>query len=128
MKRQGKVLLAAAMLALFGVSCFSDPTDSLRNGPTRIDLDRSAAFIKVGDSLAVTAQLRDDQGNYLATTGASWASADPTIAVVHPDTVKPAPGAAFSRAQIVAVGTATKSTTVTVTIRGASATAKVTLE
>lgn len=120
MKPQRPLFFALALLAVAANACFDDPTSDLRSGPSYVTLSTNVANIKPGDSLAVTAQLRDAQGNVLAATDASWATASATVATVREDTDRPAPGDFFSRAFIVALA-AGQSTTVTVTIGGVSA-------
>src|SRR5262249_30278286 len=61
MRRQGLVWLSAAVLALGAAACFSDPTSSLRNGATRIQLSQYTVTVRAGDSATVRAYLLDDQ-------------------------------------------------------------------
>lgn len=109
MKHSSSIMLAAAVLALGAVACFKDPTSSLRNGPSRILLTRSAVFLNVGDSLQVRAEVKDEQGNTFTTTDAAWTTSDAQVAVVNPVTTPVIPYDAFSRAFVRAV-TAGKAT------------------
>jgi hypothetical protein len=96
MKRQGMVLLAVAIVAAGVAGCFTDPTKSLRSGPALIQMDRSYSYLKTGDSVAVTGQVVDNQGNVYPSTGADWKSSG-SAATVRPDTVV-VPADYFTRA------------------------------
>jgi hypothetical protein len=125
MKRQGKVLLAVAIVAAGVAGCFTDPTKSLRTGPALIQLDRSYAYLAAGDSVVVTGQVVDNQGNYYPVTGASWTSSNTSVMTVRPDTAV-VPGNYFSRAFVRGAAlTATDSAVVTMSVGGLSQTAKV---
>lgn len=102
MIRQGKIWLAAGMLALVAAACFDDPTSSLRNGPARLLLDRSTAFITAGSASPLIATVIDEQGNTLALSGTTWESANPAVATVAVDTSE-VPGGTFSRAFVTGV-------------------------
>lgn len=102
MKHLSSILLAAALLALGATACFKDPTEPLANGPSRINMDRSSVFIPVGDSVSVTAEIKDDAGNTFSAADAGWESSAPGLATVRRDTVV-IPGNAFTRAFIVAI-------------------------
>ena len=131
MKRQSLVLLAVAAVAAGAAGCFKDPVSSLRNGPTAFSLDHNAVFIAAGDSASngdsttVTAYLEDGGGNQLPVTGATWTSANPTVAVVRNDTTLPIPGSAFTRGVIRAVAVDGGGTNVVVSARGVSDTIRV---
>jgi hypothetical protein len=104
MKHLSSIVLAAAVVAAGAVACFKDPTSSLRNGASRIELTRSSAFLNVGDSLAVQAEVKDDQGNTFDLPDATWTTSDAAVAVVNPDTSKFIPYNAFSKAFIRTTG------------------------
>lgn len=104
MKHLSSIVLAAVVVAAGAVACFKDPTSSLRNGASRVMLDRSTAFLPVGDSLSVQAELKDGQGNTFGVADAAWTTSDPLVAVVNADTSQTIPEAAFSRAFIRATG------------------------
>jgi hypothetical protein len=103
MKHLSSIVLAVAVVAAGAVACFKDPTSSLRNGPSRVELTRSSLFIPVGDSVSVQAELKDDQGNTFDVPDATWTSSDANVAVVNADTSRPIPQHAFSRAFIRAI-------------------------
>jgi hypothetical protein len=104
MIRQGKVWLAAALLAMGTSACgFDDPTSSLREGATHVTLQYSTALLTPDSVLPVRAWLQDDQGNFLPTTGATWESADPAVATVVLDTTNTVPGGTFSVGRITGV-------------------------
>ncbi len=125
MMRQGKVLLAVAIVAAAVAGCFTDPTKSLRSGPSLIQLDRSYSYLKAGDSVAVTAQLVDNQGNYYPANGATWTSSNTGAATVRVDTTV-VPGNYFSRAFVRAAAlTANDSSVITASIGSLTQTLKV---
>jgi hypothetical protein len=119
MKHLSSILLAAAFVAGSVTACFKDPTSDLMNGPSQITLTRSAITLRTGDSIDVSAELKDDAGNTYGVTDAQWVSADANVAAVRVDTII-IPGDAFSRAIIRGVAAGGGTTTVTVTIRGVS--------
>ena len=119
MKHLSSILLAAAFVAGSVTACFKDPTSDLINGPSQITLTRSAITLRTGDSIDVSAELKDDAGNTYGATGAQWVSADANVAAVRVDTIL-IPADAFSRAIIRGVAANGGTTTVTVTIRGVS--------
>jgi len=125
MKNQRKAWLAAGLLALVAAACFSDPTSDLRSGPVAIVTTYTTVSVKAGDSVDVRGVVKDAQGNPLPVGGAQWTSADPTVAVVNPDTVALAPGDIFTRAFIRGVNNQAGVTTVTVTAQGISASVRV---
>lgn len=104
MKHLSSIVLVATLVAAGTVACFKDPTSSLRNGPTRIDLTRSSVFLPVGDSLQVQAEVKDEQGNTFDATDAAWTTSNAAVAVVNADTSRPIPQTAFSRAFIRTTG------------------------
>jgi len=127
MKNQRKAWLAAGLLALVAAACFSDPTSDLRSGPVAIVTTFTTVSVAAGDSIDVRGVVKDAQGNPLPVGGAQWTSADPTVAVVNPDTIALAPGDIFTRAFIRGVNNQAGVTTVTVTAQGISATVRVTV-
>jgi len=98
MKHLSSIVLAVALMAAGATACFKDPTSSLRNGPSRIQLDRSSVFLSVGDSIAVNAEAKDAAGNTFGAGDAVWTSSAPTVIAVRRDTSVTIPGDAFSRA------------------------------
>jgi hypothetical protein len=125
MKRQGKVLLAVAIVAAGVAGCFTDPTESLRNGPALVQLDRSYSYLAAGDSVAVTGQVVDNQGNVFPATGAAWTSSNTSAATVRADTTA-IPGNYFTRAFVHGEAVAANdSTVITLTIGSLSQTLKV---
>jgi hypothetical protein len=133
MKRQSLVLLAVAFVAAGAAGCFKDPVSGLRGGPSTLSLTSTAVFVLTGDSLPVTATLLDNAGNVLAATGPTWTSTDPTVATVrtawppttHLDSITPVPGDAYTKGVIKGVAVNGGVTTVTVTVRGVSASIRV---
>ena len=117
MKRLSPIVLAVVLIGAIATACFDDPTSSLRNGPARLDLSRTAIFINLGDSLSVNAGVKDEQGNVFSAAGTTWESADPTVATVRVDDIV-IPNNAFSRAFVLAV--AAGRTYVRVTSQGVS--------
>jgi hypothetical protein len=118
MKHLRSIVLAVALIAAGATACFKDPTSSLRNGPSLIDLTRSSMFLKVGDSLSVQAVVKDAQGNTYDAGDAAWASDVPAVAVVRKDTTVAIPFNAFSAAFIRGVSTTGGVATVSVTSHG----------
>ena len=55
----------AAALALAG-SCKEDPTSSLRGGANRVELEFTYREVVIGDSVRVTAAVKDAQNNPIA--------------------------------------------------------------
>jgi len=102
MKHLSSILLATALLALGATACFDDPNKPLMNGPSDIYLSLSTAFIPAGDSVAITAELKDGAGNTFSTADAVWESSAPSVATARRDTVV-IPGSAFTRAFVVAI-------------------------
>lgn len=88
MRRQGLVWLAAGVVALSAAACFSDPTKSLRAGPTRLVLSTSFANMTVAETLLVTVQVTDDQGNFQSFAEPTYTPASATVAAMAsiPDT------------------------------------------
>ncbi len=128
MKRQSLVLLAVAFFAAGAAGCFKDPVSDLRNGPSRLDANFSNLILKAGDSVVVTAYLKDAGGNVLAETDAQWSSTAPAVASARKDTSLSAPGNSFTRGFIVAHDSANGGwTNVIVTSRGIADTIRVTV-
>jgi hypothetical protein len=105
MKHLSSVVLAAALVAAGVTACFKDPNADLRNGASRLELNRNAITLRTGDSLAIQAELKDDQGNVLNAAAITWSSDNAAVATVRVDSI-PIPGPAFSRAFVLAVGAA----------------------
>ncbi len=124
MKPQRLVLLALAFAATGAVGCFTDPTKDLRSGGTTLSVSDQAIYLRTGDSVAVVAELKDNQGNVLPAAGASWATGDATIADVRMDTVV-IPGNYFTRGFIRGVTATGGWTSVIVTIGSVSDTLRV---
>jgi hypothetical protein len=125
MKRQGKVLLAMAIVAVGAAGCFTDPTKDLQTGPSLLTLDHSYSYLKAGDSVTVTGQVKDKQGNIYPVTGATWTATNTAVVTVRQDTTL-IPGNYFTRAFIKGAAlTAADSSLVTLTIGSLSDTLKV---
>lgn len=125
MKHLRSIVLAVALIAAGATACFKDPTSSLRNGPSLIDLTRSSMVLNVGDSLSVQAVVKDAQGNTYDAGDAAWVSDVPAIAAVRKDTSVTVPFNAFSAAFIRGVAAAGGVATVTVTSHGLTNTIRV---
>jgi hypothetical protein len=117
MKHLSSVVLAAALVAAGVTACFKDSQEPLRNGATRIELTRNAITLVTGDSLAVQAQLKDEQGNVLSAAGVEWATDNAAVATVRVDSI-PIPGPAFSRGFVLATAAAGGVAHITVTSGG----------
>ncbi len=91
--------LSGALIAAFAVAgCTDDPTESLRQGATQVTTSLSYVEIIIGDSVVVTAQTKDAQGNALALLP-DVAAANTAIASTNIDAAisgKPAPLTQFS--------------------------------
>jgi len=124
MKHLSSVVLAAAIVAAGVTACFKDPTSGLRNGAARIELNRSAITLRTGDSLAIQAELKDEQGNVLNAASLTWSSDDAAVASVRVDSI-PIPGPAFSRGFVLANAAAGGVAHVTVTDGSLSSTFRV---
>jgi hypothetical protein len=106
MKHLSPIVLAVVLIGAVATACFDDPTSSLRNGPSRLDLSRSAIFINLGDSLSINAGVKDEQGNVFSAAGTVWESANPAVATARVDDIV-IPNNAFSRAFILGTGAGT---------------------
>jgi len=126
MKRQGLVLLAVAVLSASAGGCFSDPTSSLRGGPSTLSVQYAVVHMNVGDSLTFQAQLLDNQGNVLPVTSVTYASANTGVARTGGDNSLVIPGNYYARGYI--TGASAGSTTVTVTAQGLSGKIAVTVQ
>ncbi len=104
MKHLSSIVLAAAVVAAGAVACFKDPTSSLRNGATRIEVTRTAMTLVTGDSLSIQAEVKDDQGNSYDAVGLTWTTDNAAVATVASDTSKPIPYGVFAKAFVLAVG------------------------
>lgn len=119
--RIATVVVAAAAVA----GCFSDPAESLRNGPAQLRLTRTAVVVPIGDSVQVEASVLDDQGNILPADGATWTSDNPAIAdVAVAETQLPASGS--TRAYIKGINVTGGITHVRVSVRGVTDSVRVT--
>ena len=89
MRRQGMGWFAAGVLVLASVSCFKDPVKPLQGGAARLTLNRSFANMTVPETLIVTVQAVDAQGNFLAFPAPTYATGAATVATMipFPDTV-----------------------------------------
>ena len=91
--------LSTALIAAFAVAgCTDDPTDALRQGATQVSTSLSYVEIIIGDSVVVTAQTRDAQGNALALLP-DVASANAAVASTNIDDAisgNPSPETQFS--------------------------------
>lgn len=125
MKRQGLVVLGLACFAAAAAGCFSDPTSSLRNGPSMVSLSYSQVSLAAGDSLTVTASVLDSQGNTYPATGATFTTASSAVARTGLDGTTPVPENYYVRGYIVAV--ASGATTITFTSRGVTGKVAVTV-
>lgn len=125
MKRHGVRLITAALATAVAAACFSDPTSSLRDGPSSIVLSRSAAIVPIGDSTLVEARVVDRQGNVLPATGAAWTTDNAAVADVDVAATQ-VPAEASSRAYIKGIATLGGITTVRVTVRGLTDSVRVT--
>jgi hypothetical protein len=123
MKHLSSIVLAVALVAAGATACFKDPTSSLRNGPSRIELTRSTVNLTVGDSISVQAVVKDTLGNTFDAGDAVWTSVAPAIAVVHPDTSQIIPFNSYAKAFVRAVSHG--QTYVKVTSRGITDSLKV---
>jgi hypothetical protein len=92
-----------------------------------LSLNASSVYLATGDSVAVIGYLKDDAGNVLPATGATWTVANATVAVVNvpADSLQPIPGSAYTRAFIRGVTPTGGFTTVTVVTRGITSTIRV---
>ena len=84
--RKNSFVTGVLGLALLTVACADDPTEGIRNNPDRIIPSLSYVELDIGDSLQLTAQTRDVQGNALAILP-EVASADPAVAAVRVDEI-----------------------------------------
>ena len=117
MRRQGMGWLAAGVLVLASVSCYKDPVKPLQGGATRLIVSRSSATVSVPDSLVITTQVVDQQGNYLTFGAPTVTTLDPTIAniIPFPDSIiGTIPGNTLRKLEIVAVSAGQTKVTVTV--------------
>lgn len=65
MKKIAFRLSGALMVAIVVAGCTDDPTEALRQGADRVTTSLSYIEILIGDSIVVTAQTKDAQGNAL---------------------------------------------------------------
>ncbi len=104
MKHLSSIMLAAAVLAAGTVACFKDPTSGLRKGASRLALTREAVTLVTGDSIAIQAEVKDQQGNTYDAGSVQWTTDNPAVAAVAKDTITYIPYGAFSKAFVRAVG------------------------
>jgi hypothetical protein len=86
MKRRLIGTAAASALVLLLAGCLDDPTASLRGDVSRVDIARAYVELDVGESLTLTAQAYDEQGNALSVLP-EIASSDEAIVSVEVDDV-----------------------------------------
>ncbi len=103
MIRQGKIWLAAGLLAIGTSACFDDPSSDLRGGATALNIDRTTLLLTPAASVGVLAYLQDAQGNPLPIESITWESVDPAIATVAADAENLTPGLTSARAFITGV-------------------------
>jgi len=108
MTRQFLALAAVGSLALAS-GCATDPTSSLQGTPAFIETSLASFRVNVGDSVRVTAQLKDAQGVTLATLP-SVSSSDAAVVTVDTTT-----GVPLSQLVFYVRGTGFGATTVLVT-------------
>lgn len=84
----------AATAAALTAGCVSDPTGDLAGTPTRIEASLSEGTVAIGDSILITARLRDAQ-NLSLTTYPDVASQAPTVLSTSPVTSAPVPELRF---------------------------------
>jgi hypothetical protein len=82
--------LAAGVLLVAGLGCASDPTESLVGDVASIETSFSVLQVDVADSVLVTADVKDSQGN-TSTTQPEVTSLDPTVVSVTLADVPPLP-------------------------------------
>jgi hypothetical protein len=80
--------LALAGMLIGAAGCFTDPTADIAGAPDRIVPTYSQLLLFPGDSLVVTAQVRDEQGAALAIP-VTVSSSDPAVAAVGEDPLAP---------------------------------------
>lgn len=142
MRRQGIVWLGATVAVLGAAACsYNDPTSSLRNGPSRLQVTEisgaeqlqsvgSLAFLNlaVNDTVTVKIQVRDQQGNYYEFSEPTYSIGTATANMVTmPDTVQNhVPGNTAWKALI--IGTAAGTTSAIITAAGVADTITVTVQ
>src|SRR5262245_57473326 len=114
--------------AAFGVlACHGDPTDSLRNGVDHLTASPTDITINNGDSVAVTVQAVDEQGNVIE-SDFTGSSADPLVDFKRDDGFLPVyndqnqlvPPTSPSRARFFVKALGVTASTVTVSAGGKS--------
>lgn len=142
MRRQGIVWLGATIAILGAAACFSDPTSANRGSASRLQITEisgtaplqavgTLTFINVdtGQTITLSIQLRDKQGNYFSFPAPTVGTASAAVATltVYPDSSNPlqpyngdnpftAPGNPYWK--VLLHGVATGTTTGTVTAAG----------
>lgn len=114
MKRHLWGLALAGMLIGFA-GCATDPTSDLSGTPDRIVPTYSKMFMFPGDSLVVTAQVRDEQGTALAIP-VTVSSSDAAVAAVGDDPLEP-----YEDTRFYVRGDGVGGATLTLTAEGVSA-------
>lgn len=71
--------LAATILVAVGAGCTTDPTETLSEGIGAVSTSVSYVEVVVGDSVAVTAETKDNQGVAIPDPLPTAASQDPTV-------------------------------------------------
>ena len=107
MKHLRKTMLVAGVLALGAAACFSDPTSSLRNGASRLNLSKTFVVLAVGDTTLVNVEVLDEQGNPQQFAAPTLTPVDAAVATaaLQADTVKNhLPNGAFWGALIAGAG------------------------
>jgi len=138
MKRQNIVRLGATVAMLSLAACFSDPTKSLRSGPSLLVVTNlgdasfvgnlTHASVDSGATLLLGIQVQDNAGNYYSFSAPTVGSNSSSIATfaVLPDSALPAvPG--NTRWKALLTGVAPGSTTLTIQADGVMDTVSVTV-
>ena len=94
MKRQLLGFMSAALVAVLAVGCKTDPTASLAGGVARITTSLSFVTMNLGDSVFLSAVVRDQAGDPV-TVAATATSADASISDLSPVTTTPLAQTAF---------------------------------
>ncbi len=125
MKHLGLAVLAVTVAAAITAACFSDPTSSLRDGPSYIELSRSAVTLNTGDSVSIQALVKDAQGNIYDAVGMEWSSDNPSVAVASVDSSKAIPFNEYSKVFLVAKAAGGGVAHITATFKGLTASVRV---
>jgi len=125
MKHLGLAVLAVTVATAITAACFSDPTSSLRDGPSYIELSRNAVTLSTGDSVSIQALVKDAQGNIYDAVGMEWTSDNPSVAVASVDSSKVIPFNEYSKVFLVAKAAAGGVAHITATFKGLTASVRV---